>query len=305
MRPHEIWRHRLGTPVTDDVLVATEPDVRFNLDVAPTRSERWIVITREQPHVVGGVADPRRRPDRRRRCSCGPGPTTSSTAIDHWGDRFVVLTNLDAPDFRVMTAPLDAPGDWTELLPHVPGRRFTPARAVRRPPRAARVERRPAEGAGPVRATARERRARLRRRAARPRARRQPGVDDDVAARRLHVADDAGVGLRRRRRDRRARRCASRRRRRTSTSTATSRCARGRRRPTARASRSTSCATSTRRSTAPRRRVVYGYGSYEASIPPYFSAARLSLLDRGVRVGARPPARRRRARPRAGGSTAG
>jgi len=28
--------------------------------------------------------------------------------------------------------------------------------------------------------------------------------------------------------------------------------------------------------------VLYGYGSYEASIPPWFSVARLSLLDRGV-----------------------
>ena len=46
-------------------------------------------------------------------------------SVDHWGDQFVVLTNLDAPDFRVMTAPLDRPGEWSELLPHVPGRRFT------------------------------------------------------------------------------------------------------------------------------------------------------------------------------------
>src|SRR5690606_6787729 len=29
MRPHEIWRHRLGTPVADDVLVLAEPDERF------------------------------------------------------------------------------------------------------------------------------------------------------------------------------------------------------------------------------------------------------------------------------------
>ena len=28
--------------------------------------------------------------------------------------------------------------------------------------------------------------------------------------------------------------------------------------------------------------VLYGYGSYEASIDPYFSVSRLSLLDRGV-----------------------
>jgi oligopeptidase B len=38
MRPHEIWRHRLGTPVSADVLVISEPDERFNLDVALTRS---------------------------------------------------------------------------------------------------------------------------------------------------------------------------------------------------------------------------------------------------------------------------
>ena len=33
---------------------------------------------------------------------------------------------------------------------------------------------------------------------------------------------------------------------------------------------------------APAPAVVYGYGSYEASMPPWFSVARLSLLDRGV-----------------------
>ena len=30
--------------------------------------------------------------------------------IDHWGDRFVIVTNDDAVDFRVMEAPLDDPG---------------------------------------------------------------------------------------------------------------------------------------------------------------------------------------------------
>ena len=27
--------------------------------------------------------------------------------------------------------------------------------------------------------------------------------------------------------------------------------------------------------------MIYGYGAYEASMPPWFSVARLSLLDRG------------------------
>ena len=36
------------------------------------------------------------------------------------------------------------------------------------------------------------------------------------------------------------------------------------------------------RATAPMPMLLYGYGSYETSIDPYFSIARLSLLDRGV-----------------------
>jgi oligopeptidase B len=124
MRPHEIWRHRLGTPVADDVLVASEPDVRFNLDIAATRSEQWLVLTsnsRTSSEVsLIPAADPTAAPQLVRARA-----DDVEYGVDHWGDRFVVLTNLDAPDFRVMTAPLDAPDAWDELIPHVVGRRFT------------------------------------------------------------------------------------------------------------------------------------------------------------------------------------
>jgi oligopeptidase B len=45
--------------------------------------------------------------------------------LDHWGDQFVILTNLNALDFQVMTAPLEAPGEWTTLIAHEPGQRIT------------------------------------------------------------------------------------------------------------------------------------------------------------------------------------
>jgi oligopeptidase B len=124
MRPFEIWRHRLGSPVADDELVHTEPDERFTLGVGATRSTAWIVLgtssrTSSEAWLVPGD-DPTSAPRLVRARAADV-----EYDLDHWGDRFVVVTNLGAPDFRVMTAPIDAPDDWAELLPHEPGRRIT------------------------------------------------------------------------------------------------------------------------------------------------------------------------------------
>jgi len=130
MRPAEIWRHRLGTPVSEDVLVHTEPDERFSLSVGATRSDEWIVIatsSRTSSEVwLVPAAEPTVPPVLVR-----PRQADVEYDVDHWGERFVVVTNLDAPDFRVMAAPVDAPSEWTELLPHEPGRRITAAEPFR------------------------------------------------------------------------------------------------------------------------------------------------------------------------------
>ena len=46
-RPFQVWRHRVGSEVTDDVLVAEEPDERFELLVRGTRSGDWVVVASE------------------------------------------------------------------------------------------------------------------------------------------------------------------------------------------------------------------------------------------------------------------
>ena len=45
MRPFQIWRHHLGTPAADDVLVFQEDDERFYVGVDRARSGRYLVIT--------------------------------------------------------------------------------------------------------------------------------------------------------------------------------------------------------------------------------------------------------------------
>jgi oligopeptidase B len=44
-RPYRIWRHMLGTPVEQDVIVFEETDERFFAGVWLTRSERFVVIS--------------------------------------------------------------------------------------------------------------------------------------------------------------------------------------------------------------------------------------------------------------------
>jgi oligopeptidase B len=126
MRPYQIWRHRLGSSPSDDELVITESDERFYLDVSATRSEQWIVITAASKTSGEAWLIPAGDPTAAPRSVKARTPDLEYS-VDHWGDQFIVLTNLDAPDFRVMAAPLERPGDWEELLPHVPGRRVTSA----------------------------------------------------------------------------------------------------------------------------------------------------------------------------------
>ncbi|MCU1359089.1 MAG: ptrB, partial [Ilumatobacteraceae bacterium] len=124
MRPYQVWRHTVGTKQSDDVCIQEEADERFYLGIDLCRSGEWIVMEASSKQTSQAwlipAGDPLAAPinvrDRVEGVEYG---------VDHWGDVLVVLTNLDAEDFRVMTAPLDRPGDWTELVAHVPGQRIT------------------------------------------------------------------------------------------------------------------------------------------------------------------------------------
>ena len=76
----QIWRHRLGSPVDDDVLVMAEPDERFYLGVETTRSERWIVVAAASKTSGEAWVIPADDPTGAPRLVRARGPTTSSTA---------------------------------------------------------------------------------------------------------------------------------------------------------------------------------------------------------------------------------
>ncbi|HEY4331668.1 MAG TPA: hypothetical protein VGM78_03825, partial [Ilumatobacteraceae bacterium] len=123
MRPFQVWRHRVGTEQSSDELVFEDLDERFFVSVDLTRSGRWIVIESESKLSSEVALIDAGRPDAAPHI-VRPRTDDLEYHVDHWGDRFVIVTNLDAIDFRVMTAPLADPNDWTELIGHEPGRRI-------------------------------------------------------------------------------------------------------------------------------------------------------------------------------------
>ena len=122
MRPHQLWRHRLGTPAADDVLVHQEDDERFFLGIDLTKDERFLVL-----HLGSKVTDECRILE-------ADDPTGAfrvvearrqdvEYGVEHHGDRFFVVTNADgAENFKLMEAPESAPGrsQWREVIPHRP-----------------------------------------------------------------------------------------------------------------------------------------------------------------------------------------
>jgi oligopeptidase B len=128
-RPDKVWRHRLGTDVSEDVVVHHETDERFWLGVGRTRSDRYLMIgigsktTSEcrllettDPTGEFRVVAPRRD---------GVEYSVEHAVVDG-DDRLLVLHNDGALNFELCLAPVDATEheQWEPLLPHDPAVRL-------------------------------------------------------------------------------------------------------------------------------------------------------------------------------------
>lgn len=123
-RPYRVMRHVVGTPQSNDVEVFRDDDERFFVGIGTTRSGEWIIIQSASKLTSEAALIPAAHPTAVPRL-VRPRVADVEYQVDHWGDRFVILTNEDAVDFRIMEAPLERPDAWTELVAHEPGRRIT------------------------------------------------------------------------------------------------------------------------------------------------------------------------------------
>jgi oligopeptidase B len=122
-RPMQVWRHRLGTPQADDVLVHEEKDSGWFTRIHESASGRFCVIaggdheTSEQWLI--DIADPKAQP----RLVAARQQGVQYSVADR-ADELLILTNADgAIDFKIVTAPLGSPqrANWRDLIPYREG----------------------------------------------------------------------------------------------------------------------------------------------------------------------------------------
>jgi len=120
LRSDKIYKHKIGKPETDDVLVFHEKDDTFNVSVSKEKSKKYIVISSSSTLTTEFQTLPADKPDdqfkifqkRVRGLEYG---------ISHFGDSFYIVTNKDkAENFKLMKTPENATSkeNWKDVIAH-------------------------------------------------------------------------------------------------------------------------------------------------------------------------------------------
>lgn len=119
LRSFQIYRHTLGTPAEDDVLVYQEDDETFNVGIgkskskeylligsSSTMSDEWHYLDANNPEGEWTVIQPRER--------------GLEYSVSQYQDHFYIINNLEAQNFKLSKAPIKSPGkaSWTDVIKH-------------------------------------------------------------------------------------------------------------------------------------------------------------------------------------------
>ena len=120
LRPDKIFKHIKGSDSAKDTLVFFEKDETFSVSVSKEKSRKYLVIsssstlTSEQRILSADKPTGKFKVFQRRNRGVEYG-------ISHFEDRFYILTNKDAAtNFKVMVTPETATGkeNWTDVIAH-------------------------------------------------------------------------------------------------------------------------------------------------------------------------------------------
>ncbi|HPE75777.1 MAG TPA: S9 family peptidase [Draconibacterium sp.] len=119
LRSERIMKHTLGTPVDSDIEVYNEKDETFNTYIYKTKSNKYLIIASlstltsefrfldaDNPNGSFKIVQPRIR--------------GLEYSIDHYGDFFYIRTNQNAQNFKLVKTPVSKTEieNWVEVIPH-------------------------------------------------------------------------------------------------------------------------------------------------------------------------------------------
>jgi len=118
-RPYKIFKHVIGTDHKNDELIYHEKDSTFNVHVYKTKSKKYLIIgsestlSSEYRYLDAGNPDSELKILQKRE-------KDHEYSIFHYADKFYILTNWNAKNFRLMETSVDATGreNWKEIIPH-------------------------------------------------------------------------------------------------------------------------------------------------------------------------------------------
>ena len=119
LRSENVFRHILGNDTDDRDLVYFEEDETYRAGVFTTKSKEYIMIvssstlSTEFRYIKAGSPSDSFR-------IFHPREKDMRYSVDHHGNKFYILTNWDATNFRLMETPVNATGkdNWKELIAH-------------------------------------------------------------------------------------------------------------------------------------------------------------------------------------------
>lgn len=119
LRSFEIWRHTLGADIVDDEMLYREDDPVFSLHLYPSDSKQYILL--HSGNSESSEARYLRADDPGGAFTLfAPRRPNILYSLEHAGDDFLILTNEDAVNFKLLAVPVAAP-QWAnqrELIPH-------------------------------------------------------------------------------------------------------------------------------------------------------------------------------------------
>jgi oligopeptidase B len=119
LRAYKIIKHVLGTPVSADAEIYVERDETYDIGVSLTRSKKYLIIDcgstlsdesrfleANNPNGQFKIIQPRQK--------------DLKYNVEHFKDKFFILTNDGAKNFKLVETSIAKPGkeNWTDVIPH-------------------------------------------------------------------------------------------------------------------------------------------------------------------------------------------